>query len=36
MEEARDENFTIGMINSGTITEPASGVFVSDVTNRKI
>ncbi|HYJ00773.1 MAG TPA: alkaline phosphatase [Nitrososphaeraceae archaeon] len=34
MEEARDENFTIGIINSGTITEPGTGVFVSHVTDR--
>jgi alkaline phosphatase len=34
MEEARDENFTIGIINSGTITEPGTGVFVSHVNDR--
>jgi alkaline phosphatase len=34
MEEARDENFTIGIINSGTITEPGTGAFISHVTDR--
>jgi alkaline phosphatase len=34
MEEARDNNFEIGIINSGTITEPGTGVFVSHVSER--
>jgi alkaline phosphatase len=34
MEEARDNNFNIGIINSGTITEPGTGVFVSHVSER--
>jgi alkaline phosphatase len=34
MEEARDENFTIGIINSGTISEPGTGAFLSHVTER--
>ena len=34
MEEARDENFAIGIINSGTISEPGTGAFLSHVTER--
>ncbi|HJT84318.1 MAG TPA: alkaline phosphatase [Nitrososphaeraceae archaeon] len=34
MEEARDNHFNIGIINSGTITEPGTGVFVSHVSER--
>jgi alkaline phosphatase len=34
MEEARDEGYKIGIINSGTITEPGTGAFVAHVTAR--
>ena len=34
VEEARDEGYEIGIINSGTITEPGSGVFLAHVTER--
>jgi len=34
MEEARDKSFSIGIINSGTITEPGTGAFLSHVTER--
>jgi len=34
MEEADDAGFSIGIINSGTITEPGSGAFVAQVRYR--
>jgi alkaline phosphatase len=34
VEEARDEGYDIGIINSGTITEPGTGAFVAHVTER--
>jgi len=34
LEEARDAGFAVGMINSGSITEPGSGVFAARVQNR--
>jgi alkaline phosphatase len=34
LEEARDEGYSIGIINSGTITEPGTGAFVAHVTER--
>jgi alkaline phosphatase len=34
LEEARDEGYHIGIINSGTITEPGTGAFAAHVTER--
>lgn len=34
MEDARDDGFATGLINSGTITEPGTGVFVAKVEDR--
>jgi alkaline phosphatase len=34
LEEAQDEGYDIGIINSGTISEPGSGAFVAHVTER--
>ncbi|MDQ3838309.1 MAG: alkaline phosphatase [Thermoproteota archaeon] len=34
VEEARDEGYDIGIINSGSITEPGTGAFVAHVTER--
>ena len=34
-EEARDAGFATGLINSGTITEPGTGVFVAGVSSRR-
>lgn len=31
MKEAHDRGFSIGIVNSGTITEPSTGVFVAQV-----
>jgi alkaline phosphatase len=35
VEEARDEGYDIGFINSGTITEPGTGAFAAHVTERE-
>jgi glycerophosphoryl diester phosphodiesterase len=34
VEEARDDGYEIGIINSGTITEPGTGAFLAHVTER--
>jgi alkaline phosphatase len=34
VEEARDNGYEIGIINSGTITEPGTGAFLAHVTER--
>jgi alkaline phosphatase len=35
LEDARDAGFATGLVNSGTITEPGTGVFVANVESRK-